>query len=220
MKLLGKKIGMTKYFDKTGKLIVCSVIQIKSNVVVQVKTEKNDGYNALQIGAEEITVKDKRTMQKRVSKPLLGHFASKKVKPHRFLSEVRVASTEGVQVGDLLTLEMLQDVKFVDVMGRSKGKGFQGVIKRHGFAGGPAAHGSGFHRLAGSTGMRSTPGRCLPGGKKAGRMGGERVTEQNIKIITIDLKRQLLFVKGAIPGANGGIVEVSKAIKKQQNQAA
>lgn len=214
MKLLGRKIGMTKRFDKAGNLVVCTAIEIQSNVVVQVKTVEKDGYEALQMAADKLVVKDQRTLQKRVSKPLLGHFAKNNVAPHRVLSEVR-CSVEGFEPGQEVSLEALQDLEFVDVMGTSKGKGYQGVMKRHGFSGGPAAHGSGFHRLAGSTGMRSTPGRCLPGGKKAGRMGGDRVTTQSLRVVAVDLENRLLFVNGAIPGANTGIVHVSGAIKKQ-----
>jgi large subunit ribosomal protein L3 len=167
LKLMGKKKGMTRVYDEKGNLIVCTLIAAEPNVIVQVKSLEKDGYSAVQLGA----VKVRESKKKNVSKPLVGHFARAKVEPRRHLLESRIEKTEEYELGQEVGVDYFAETEFVDVCGTSKGKGFQGVIKRHGFAGGPASHGSGFHRTAGSTGMRSTPGRSLPGVKKAGQMG-------------------------------------------------
>lgn len=214
LKLMGKKKGMTHRFDGKGRAIVCTVIHAEPNVVTQIKRKESEGYNALQIGFDKVSTKDPRTIKKRFAKQQLGLFQKANVEPRRHLAESRVDNVEEYSVGQELDVSLFGEVSFVDVTGSSKGKGFQGVIKRHGFSGGPASHGSGFHRHAGSTGMRSTPGRCLPGGKKAGRMGGERVTVENLQIISVDAERNLLIVKGAIPGPRGALVTVSVSKKK------
>ncbi len=212
---MGTKRGMTQRFDEQGNVVVCTVIHAEPNVITQIKTIEKDGYNALQLGYGEVITKDPRTIEKRFSNPLLGHYKKAGVSPRRHLAETRVDSTEEFEVGQVLSVSALESYSHVDVSGVSKGKGYQGVIKRHNFAGGPAAHGSGFHRHGGSTGMRSTPGRCLPGQKKAGHMGAERVTVQNIRVLVIDEGRNLIIVKGAIPGPNGGLVSVFPAKKKK-----
>lgn len=216
LKLMGTKRGMTQRFDEKGNVVTCTVIHAEPNVVCQIKRKESDGYNALQLGYEKLTTKDPRTMQKRVSNQLLGHFKKASIEPRRYLSESRLESVDDYEVGQELGLQLFNEVGFIDVIGTSKGKGFQGVIKRHNFRGGPAAHGSGFHRHGGSTGMRSTPGRCLPGTKKAGRMGNERVTIQNLRVVAVDEARNLLIVAGAIPGARGSLVQMTPAIKKQK----
>lgn len=212
LNLLGKKKGMTRIFDENGNIVVCTVIHAEPNVVVQIKEEEKDGYKALQIGGFKVPESKKRN----VSKPLVGHFAKAKVEPRRRLLESRIDNTEGYELGQEIGLDYFADCCYVDVTGTSKGKGYQGVMKRHGFAGGPAAHGSGFHRHAGSTGMRSTPGRCLPGRKMAGQMGNERVASMNLKVVKIDSEKQVILVKGAVPGARNSLVYIRKSIKKQK----
>jgi len=210
MNLMGKKKGMTRVFDDKGELVVCTVIELEPNLITQIKSEK-DGYLALQLGAGRLSASAKR----KVTKPLQGHFEKAKVEPRRFLKESRLTDVSEYQVGQEVGLEYFQDTKLVDVAGTSKGKGYQGVMKRHGFAGGPAAHGSGFHRTAGSTGMRSTPGRSFKGHPMSGQMGNERKTTENLKIVKIDLEKKVLLVKGPIPGARESLVFVRKSMKKE-----
>jgi large subunit ribosomal protein L3 len=218
LKLMGKKRGMTHRFDKDGNLVVCTVIHAEPNVITQIKRKESDGYNALQLGFDKVVTVDPRTLQNRMTKQLLGHFQKANVEPRRYLVESRVENVDNYALGQELGVTLFSDVLYVDVSGFSKGKGYQGVIKRHGFSGGPAAHGSGFHRHGGSTGMRSTPGRCLPGQKKAGRMGGERVTVQNLRVVGVDEGRNLIIVEGAIPGCRGSVVSVEPSKKKKQKK--
>lgn len=216
LKLMGKKRGMTQRFDDKGNVVICTVIHAEPNVVTQVKRKESDGYNALQLGYEKLATKDPRTLQRRVSNQLLGHFKKANVTPRRYLSEARMEDVAEYEVGQEFGIQLFNDVPYIDVTGVSKGKGFQGVIKRHNFGGGPAAHGSGFHRSGGSTGMRSTPGRTLPGQKKPGQMGSEKVTVQNLRVVAIDEARNLLIVEGAIPGARGSLVHIAPAKKKRK----
>lgn len=218
LKLMGKKRGMTQRFDAAGNIVVCTVIHAEPNVVTQIKTKETDGYTAIQLGFEKIVTKDPRTISKRVTKQLAGHFQKANIEPRRYLAEARLENVEQYQIGQELDISMFADVSHIDVCGVSKGKGYQGVMKRHGFAGGPASHGSGFHRHAGSTGMRSSPGRGLPGGKKAGRMGGEQVTVENLKVVGVDVNRNLIIVEGAIPGPQGGLVSFAPAKKKMKTK--
>lgn len=206
--LIGRKKGMAQVFDQDGKLVVCTVIQAEPNTVLQIKRKETHGYNSVQLGGVNTTA----AQAKRVSKPLKGHFAKVNVEPTRVMRESRVDDVDQYQIGQQVDATIFSDVKFVDVEGVSKGKGFQGVIKLHRMAGGPAAHGSGFHRHMGSTGMRSTPGRCFPGGKRASRMGGDRKTVQNLRVVAI--KGDLLLVEGAIPGARSGVVYIRKSKKR------
>lgn len=211
LRLMGKKKGMTRVFSDTGEMIVCTVIEAAPNVVIQLKKKEKDGYNAVQMGA----VKVRASKLRNVKKPQKGHFAKAKVEPLKHLAESRVQDENEYEVGQEVGVEYFADTTYVDVVGTSKGKGFQGVMKRHGFAGGPAAHGSGFHRTAGSTGMCSNPGRTFPGVKMAGHMGDERVTIENLEVIKIDQERKLILVKGAIPGARDGLVYIRKAMKRK-----
>lgn len=210
--LMGKKKGMTRLFDDKGNVVVCTIIAAEPNVVSQVKSSETDGYNAVQLSAFLV----KPSKAKNVTKPMKGHFAKAKIEPRKFIKESRLESSDKYQPSDEIGVSHFADCSYVDVIGISKGKGYQGVIKRHHFAGGPASHGSGFHRHGGSTGMRTSPGRCLPGQKKAGRMGGERVTVENLKVVKIDADKQLIVVEGAIPGAREGLVYISKANKKNK----
>ncbi len=218
LKLMGKKRGMTQRFDDSGNIVVCTVIHAEPNVVTQIKKKDSDGYNALQLGFEKIVTEDSRTIQKRVSKQLLGHFQKAAIEPRRYLAESRIDNVEEYSVGQELGVSLFSDVLFVDVCGVSKGKGYQGVMKRYHFKGGPASHGSGFHRHGGSTGMRSTPGRCLPGQKKAGRMGNDQVTVQNLRVVGIDEGRNLIIVEGSVPGPRGGLVSLVPSRKKQEKK--
>lgn len=210
LKLMGKKRGMVRLFDEKGNHVVCTVISAEPNIITQIKDKESDGYTAVQLSAFKV----KPSKVRNVKKPRAGHFAKASVEPRQKSVETRVGSAEGYQVGQEVSVAQFADVAFVDVTGVSKGKGFQGVIKRYHFAGGPASHGSGFHRHGGSTGMRSTPGRCLPGQKKAGRMGNEVVTTQNLRVVKIDEEKQVILVEGSIPGARDGVVYISKAVKK------
>lgn len=211
-KILGKKRGMMQFFDEQGQAVTCTVIEAEPNVITQIKTKEIDGYEAIQIGFEEVKTNDPRTMNTRVSSPLRGHFKAANVAPRRFLTELRVDNTSDYSLGQEITIESFSETTYVDVMAISKGKGYQGVIKLHNYSGGPASHGSSFHRHAGSTGMRSTPGRCLPGGPRASHMGLERKTVQNLKVIKI--QDNCIIVKGAVPGPRNGLVYVTPAVKK------
>lgn len=212
--MMCKKQGMMQLFDEKGNAVVVTVLLAEKNVVVSRKTKETDGYSAVQLGFDKIQGKSQYTVEKRTKKPQLGHFKKANVEPRRILLESRVSEKEEFVPGQEIGVEIFDEVKFVDVVGVSKGKGYQGVMKRHNFAGGPAAHGSSFHRHAGSTGQRSTPGRGLPGGKKAGQLGNERVTVQNLEVVKIDKENNLLLVKGQVPGARDGVVCVTQAIKK------
>lgn len=214
MKLMGKKRGMTQIFDEKGNCVVCTVISAEPNVITQVKRKEKDGYEAVQLSAFKV----KPSKVRNVTKPLKGHFAKAGVEPRDHSRESRFDSVEEYQVGQEIGVGYFADATFVDIQGVSKGKGHQGVIKRHNFAGGPAAHGSGFHRHGGSCGMRSSPGRCLPGQKKSGRMGGDKMTQQNLRVVKIDEDKQVILVEGAVPGARGGLVYITKAIKKKNQK--
>lgn len=214
--MMGKKRGMMQLFDEKGNAIVCTVIQVQPNVVTQIKTKDTDGYDAVQLGFEKVEGKTQHTIERRTGKPQLGHFKRAGVEPRRFLTETRTPSTSDYTLGQEIGVEAFTDIKLVDATATSKGKGYQGVMKRHNFAGGPASHGSSFHRHAGSTGQRSTPGRGLPGGKKAGQLGNERVTVQNLEVVKVDAENQVILVKGQVPGARGGLVYLKSAVKKRQ----
>jgi len=210
--LIGKKIGMTQVYDAQNVLVPVTVVEAGPCAVVQVKTVESDGYNAVQIGFSS-----KKT--KNSSKAELAH-AKKAGVDHapRVLSEVRLAGSPTL-VGDVVTVAAFQEGQLVDVIGITKGKGFQGVVKRFRVAGGPAAHGSMFHRRIGSIGMRQTPGRTWKNQSMPGHMGSERRTVQNLRVVKIVADKNLILVKGAIPGANGDDVIVRLAIKGQQKKA-
>lgn len=215
LKMMGKKLGMTRLFDESGNQVVCTVIAAEPNMITQLKSKEKDGYQAVQLSAFKV----KPSKIRRVSKPLRGHFGKAGVEARARSVESRVETLEGFQVGQEIGVSHFADAAYVDIQGVSKGKGHQGVIKRHNFAGGPAAHGSGFHRHGGSTGMRSSPGRCLPGQKKSGRMGGENVTQQSLRVVKVDEEKQVLIVEGAVPGARNGVVYITKAVKKTSQKS-
>ncbi len=210
LKFLGKKEGMTQVYDDKGKLVVCTVIALEPNMVAQIKTKEKDGYNALQLAGFKVPP----SKVKNISSPLRGHFKKAGMDPRKALLETRLDNLEGYAVGQEIDCSIFAQTAWVDVSAVSKGKGYQGVMKRYNYRGGPAAHGSGFHRHGGSTGMRTSPGRCLPGTKKAGRMGGERVTVQSLRVIRVDREKNYMLVEGAVPGARGAALEVQRAEKK------
>ena len=215
LKIMGKKRGMTQVFDESGTLIVCTVVKVEPNVVTQIKTDEKDGYNALQLGFEKITTKDERTISKRCTKPLSGHYAKSSIAPRKHLLESKIDKSEEYAIGNEYGVECFAGMNFIDVQGVSKGKGFSGGMKKFGYRGGPASHGaSKFHRKLGSTGMRSTPGRCLPGGKRASQLGNKWVTIQSQKIFKVDQEKGLILIKGQVPGATNALVVLSKACKR------
>ncbi|WP_375902702.1 50S ribosomal protein L3 [Streptomyces sp. NPDC056411] len=199
------KIGMTQVFAENGELIPVTVISANPNVVLQKKTTETDGYNAIQLGFE-----DKR--EKLTNKPEQGHTAKASTTPKRFIREIRDADVDGLEVGQEVKVEVFAAGEIVDVTGISKGKGFQGVIKRHGQSRGPMSHGSRYHRRPGSMGPVA-PNRVFKGKKLAGRMGGDQVTIQNLEIVQVDTERNLLLVKGNVPGAKKSLVVVQGAVK-------
>ena len=203
--LIGKKIGMTQIFTENGTLVPVTVLKFDPNYVVGQRDENKDGYSAVVLGTGEIK-------EKRVTKPYKGQFPEG-VSPQRHLQEFKEYTKE-VAVGDTIGVDVFENTVFVDVCGLSKGKGYQGVMKRHGFGGGRSTHGSKFHRANGSTGMAAYPSKVNKGTKMAGRMGADRVTVQNLKIVQIDTENQLLLVRGAVPGARNSMVVVSAAKKK------
>ena len=206
--LVGRKVGMTRIFTEDGVSIPVTEIEATPNRVTQVKSEATDGYNALQVTAGE-------KKASRVNKPEAGHFAKAGVEAGRGLWEFRLSGDEGdFEVGNEITVEVFNDVKKVDVTGTSKGKGFQGGVKRWNFSMQDATHGNSIsHRAPGSIGQNQSPGKVFKGKKMAGHMGAERVTTQNLEVVRVDAERGLLLVKGAVPGAVNGDVIVKPAVK-------
>ena len=202
--IYGKKIGMTQLFNENDEVMAVTVIQAEPNTVCQVKTTETDGYNAVQLGFG--TIKEKR-----LTRPMKGHYEKLGVEPCRHLREVRVEDASEYKPGDTQTVAAFAEVGKVDVTGTSKGHGFQGVIRRHGFGGGPGGHGSHFHRAPGSVGMCATPSRVLKGMRMPGHMGCDRVTVKNLEVVRVDEDLNLILVKGAVPGAKDGIVRVRMA---------
>jgi large subunit ribosomal protein L3 len=205
--LLGRKIGMTRVYDASGKATPVTVIDAGGNTVLQIKTQEQDGYNAVQVGFDS-------QKESRVPKPLLGHFKKANAEAKKFVREFRLP--DGTRLdGDLnLSVNQFEVGEFVDVIGRSKGKGFQGVVRKHGFAGQPAAHGSKMHRRNGAIGNRSTPGRVWRNMGMPGHMGDDRVTIQNLRIVQVRPEENIILVHGAVPGSNGSYVVVRPAKKK------
>lgn len=198
---IGEKIGMTQYFLGDGSAVGATVVKSEPAVVVQVKTEDVDGYNAVQIGYGD-------TEKRKLTEPMKGHFDKYGIQPKKFLTEFRVEDAEQHSSGGEVSVEIFETGEAVDVSGNTKGKGFQGVVKRWGFSGGPDSHGSRFHRRPGSIGMCVEPGRVLKGQKMPGRMGDRRVTIQNLEVLKVDSEQNLLVLKGSVPGPQGNIVEL------------
>ena len=208
--IVGKKIGMTQIFTEDGRLLPVTVIQAGPCPVVQKKTVENDGYEAIQVGFD--TYAENRA-EKLVNKPLKGHFAKANVAPTRQLRELRLDDCSAYNVGDEVKVDVFAAGDKIDVTGTSKGHGFTGVIQRWNQHTGPMAHGSKYHRGVGSMGANSTPSRVFKNKHMPGQYGGERVTVQNLEVVKVDAERNLLMIKGAIPGANGSLVMVRDAVK-------
>ena len=204
--LIGKKIGMTQIFNEEGKVIPVTVIEAGPCVVSQVKTEETDGYNSIQLGFGAIK-------ESKVNKPERGHFTKANIAPARYLREFRVDSIEDVKVGDELKADIFMAGDKIDIQGTSKGKGFQGVIKRHGQHRGPMGHGSMYHRRPGSMGSTSTPGRVFKGKKLPGHMGRVTVTIQNLDVVKVDSDKNVVLVKGSVPGPKGAILKLKTSVK-------
>jgi large subunit ribosomal protein L3 len=203
--LIGKKVGMTQIY-KDGKRIPVTVVQAGPCVVIQKKTEDVDGYTSIQLGYEQ-------QKEQRMTKPLLGHFKKANVAPMKHLKEFRVDDVDAYELGQQLTVELFEEGTKVDVVGKSKGKGYSGAMKRWNFSGGEKSHGSKFHRALGSTGQHSYPARVFPGKKMPGQYGNAQVTIQNLEVVRIDKENNLLAIKGAIPGARNSIVYITNTIK-------
>ena len=203
--LLGKKVGMTQVLEEDGTAVPVTVIEVGPCVVVQRKTIARDGYEAAQLGLVEFV------KEKRVGKPMAGHFKKAGVPPVRFLREVALSGDDDLKTGDRLQVDIFKSSDRVHVTGTSKGRGFAGVIKRHGFSGGRATHGSMFHRAPGSIGQSAYPSRVLKGTRMPGHMGAARVTTRGLRVHGVDEEKNLILVRGAVPGPNGGYVVVQRA---------
>ena len=204
--LIGKKVGMTQIFDDKGRVVPVTVIEAGPCVVAQVKSVETDGYNAIQLGFGDVK-------ESKVNKPEKGHFAKANIAPKKHLREFRVESVEGVTVGTEWTVTEFAEGDKLDIQGTSKGKGFQGVIKRHGQHRGPMGHGSMYHRRPGSMGPTSTPGRVFKGKKLPGHMGKVTVTIQNLDVIKVDADKNVVLVKGSVPGPKGAILKLKTSVK-------
>ena len=206
--LIGKKVGMTQIFDEQGKVIPVTAIEAGPCTVVQVKTVETDGYNAIQLGFGDVK-------EHKVIKPVKGHYTKVNLTPKKHLREFRVDNTAEVKVGDELKADTFAVGDKLDIQGTSKGKGFQGVIKRHGQSRGPMGHGSMYHRRPGSMGSTTTPGRVFKGKKLPGHMGHVTVTIQNLEVVRVDLDKNVVLVKGSVPGANGAILKLKTSVKSK-----
>ncbi len=200
--ILGRKIGMTQLFVD-DQAVGATVIEANPCTIVRIKTEETDGYNALQLGYDEIS-------KTKVTRPMAGHFEKAGVAPHRHLFEIRIDNPTDYTVGDALRVDFFEEGETINIAGTSKGRGFQGVVKRWNFAGGPKSHGSHFHRRPGSVGNCVEPGRVIKGKKLPGQMGARRATVRGLRVLRVDLERNLLIVKGSTPGARGTVLELGK----------
>ncbi|MBX3177985.1 MAG: 50S ribosomal protein L3 [Candidatus Hydrogenedentes bacterium] len=204
--LLGRKLGMTRVFTEDGRWIHVTLVEAGPCTVIQKKTQDSDGYDAIQVGFGE-------ARESRLNKPQLGHFKKAGQAPKQVLREFRVQADAELNVGDEIRNDIFKAGDRVDVSGTSKGKGFAGVIKRHGMGGGPGAHGSHFHRAPGSIGQSADPSKVYKGKRLPGRMGNNNRTTQNIEIVDVDAEKNLLLLRGAVPGANGGVVVLQRSVK-------
>jgi large subunit ribosomal protein L3 len=204
--ILGLKVGMTQIFDKAGKAVPVTVIAANPNIVVQKKTVENDGYSAIQVGFDD-------KAEKRVTKPVKGHFAKAKVATKRYLREFRLEDAAAYEVGQEIKADVFKEGEKVDVSGVSKGKGYAGSIKRHNFHRGPMGHGSKYHRQSGSMGASSDPSRTIPGKKLPGHMGAENTTVQNLEVVMVDLDKNVILIKGGVPGIRGSLVMIKNTVK-------
>ena len=200
--LLGNKIGMTQIFDETGNIIPVTILKVGPCTVTQVKTEAKDGYNAIQVGYSNVSSKS-------LTQPELGHLQKSNIQPLKYLKEFRVDSDHEFEVGQTLTVDSLSSGQLVDIQGKTIGKGFSGLQKRHNFTIGPMTHGSKNHRAPGSIGMGTTPGRVLPGKKMAGQLGNKIITVKKLKVIQFNLEENILVIKGSVPGKPGNLLSIS-----------
>ena len=207
--IIGKKIGMTQIFDEKGLVVPVTVIEAGPCIIAQVKTVETDGYNAIQLGYGDVK-------ENRINRPEKGHFAKAKLTPKKHLREFRVADVADATVGNEVKADVFEAGDKIDVQGTTKGKGFQGVIKRHGQSRGPMGHGSMYHRRPGSMGSTSTPGRVFKGKKLPGHMGVQTVTIQNLDVIRVDLDKNVILVKGSVPGPKGAILKIRKTVKNSK----
>lgn len=206
--IIGKKLKMTQIFNEDGEVIPVTLVEYKEGYVVDLKTKERDGYTAIKVGFEEVD-------EKKLNKPQIGYLKKRNLPPLKILKEFRVDNGEisNYKIGDRITVDIFKEGDYVDVTGRSIGKGFQGVVKRHGFHGGPATHGSMSHRAPGSIGP-TAPQRFIKGRRMAGHMGNEKVTIQNLQIVKILKDENLIMIKGAVPGATNSYLIIKKAVKK------
>ena len=205
--LLGTKLGMTQLWDENNRIVPVTVVAATTNVITQVRTPEKDGYNAIQLGYGEIE-------GRKVTKPSAGHFDKAGVTPRRHLAEIRTADAASYEIGQEISPELFAAGEDVDVTGTSKGKGYAGVMKRHGFSGVGASHGAHRnHRKPGSIGACATPGRVFKGTRMAGRMGTDTVTTQNVTVHAVDVEKGLILLKGAVPGPKGGLIVIRSAAK-------
>ena len=206
--ILGKKVGMTQYFTEAGELIPVTVVEVTPNVVLQLKTIENDGYEAVQLGFDDL----REVLSNR---PAKGHVAKANATPKRFIREFNNVELSEYEVGQEITVDVFKAGDIVDVTGTSKGKGFQGAIKRHGQSRGPMAHGSRYHRRPGSMGGASFPSRVFKGKALPGQTGGDRITIQNLEVVKVDAERNVILIKGNVPGSKKSLVEIKTAIKSK-----
>ena len=206
--ILGKKVGMTQYFTEAGELIPVTVVEVTPNVVLQLKTIENDGYEAVQLGFDDL----REVLSNR---PAKGHVAKANATPKRFIREFNNVELSEYEVGQEITVDVFKAGDIVDVTGTSKGKGFQGAIKRHGQSRGPMAHGSRYHSRPGSMVGASFPSRVFKGKALPGQMGGDRITIQNLEVVKVDAERNVILIKGNVPGSKKSLVEIKTAIKSK-----
>ena len=200
--LLGNKIGMTQIFDESGNIIPVTILKVGPCVVTQVKTEAKDGYNSIQIGYGNISSKS-------LTQPELGHLQKSKIQPLKYLKEFRTSDQDEFEIGQILNVDSLSPGQLVNIRGKSIGKGFSGLQKRHNFTRGPMTHGSKNHRAPGSIGMGTTPGRVLPGKRMAGQLGNKIITIRKLKVIQINLEENILIIKGSVPGKPGNLLSIT-----------
>lgn len=199
--LLGNKIGMTQIFDESGNIIPVTILKVGPCTVTQVKTETKDGYNAIQVGYNSVSSKS-------LTQPELGHLQRSNISPLKYLKEFHVNSNHEFEVGQILTVDLLSSGQLVDIKGKTIGKGFTGLQKRHNFSRGPMTHGSKNHREPGSIGMGTTPGRVLPGKRMAGQLGNTMTTVKKLKVVQLNLEENILIIKGSVPGKPGNLLSI------------
>ncbi len=206
--ILGRKLGMTQIFDEEGNVIPVTVVEAGPVKVIQKKTIENDGYNAIQVGFADIS-------ERKINKPLKGHFDKAGVEYKKYVREIRVDNVDEFEIGQEIKVDIFENGDKIDVTGISKGKGTQGPIKRHNYGRGPESHGSKYHRAGGARAAATFPGRVFKGTKGMGRMGNERVTVQNLEVVRVDADKNLMLIKGAVPGPKGGLLMIKKSVKSR-----